>query len=419
MLMGMAYYTFWMQNRPLLPSRTWSEVLAHRPLVTLDDFATGTNVADWDRMVLNATNRGAWKGQDWHQGAVSSDLATFQLSGWFDDDLPGTLSNWSLAQRVGRAPQRLLLGPWKHGYNVDRALNGYSYGLEALRDDVWLLKQQWYDRMLKGVDNAVANTRVEYFVLGENAWRRATAWPPPEAEAQRWYLGSDGAANRRVTSGTLRPTAPSGAEPTDCWRYDPSDATPNWMSFEQMQRWEDVQTFQWDMKDLESRHDVVTYTSAPLEHDLTIAGDILAVLYASTDVKDTDWWVHLSDVDERGRSNRLTLGTLRARYRQLEDPRYRGRGSNFEREVLLSGNPADIVRYEIGIKGVANTFKRGHRIRIAIMNAMDNYTFPNSNTGGNEALATETVVGNMALHHTSTYPSYVELPVLPRTSRQP
>lgn len=179
-----------------------------------------------------------------------------------------------------------------------------------------------------------------------------------------------------------------------------------------MRAWEDVQTFQWDMKHLEARHDVVTYTSSPMEHDLTIGGDLLAVRYASTDVKDTDWWVHVSDVDERGRSNRLTLGALRARFRGLEDPRYRGRGSNFEREALLSGNSADGVKYEIGVKGVANTFKNGHRIRIAIMNAMDNYTFSNSDTVGDGGLVTETMVGNIAVHHSARYPSHVVLPVL-------
>ena len=196
------------------------------------------------------------------------------------------------------------------------------------------------------------------------------------------------------------------------YAYDPANPVPNWMSFEQLQRWEDVQTFQWDMKDLEARHDVVTFTSAPLEQDLTIAGDILAVVFASTDVKDTDWWVHVSDVDAAGRSNRLTLGTLRARFRKLEDPQYRARGSNFEREDLLSGNPADVVKYEIGVKGVANTFRKGHRIRVAIMNALDNYTFPNSNTGGDEARVTTTVVGQMGVHHTRVYPSHVVLPVL-------
>lgn len=418
MLVGMAYYTFMMHDAKLLPGRTWTDVLAHRPLVTLDDYGTGANIPDWDRMVLNATNGPAWRGQDWHQASIRPELGTFQISGWFDDDLPGTLSNWSLMARIGTAPQRLLLGPWKHGYNRDRSLNGYSYGLDALRDDVWVLKQQWYDHFLKGVDNGVERTRVEYFVLGDNAWRRATAWPPAEVERQDWYFHSDGRANRRFTSGQLSRELPSGDEPPDRYRYDPTNPVPNWMSFEQMQLWEDVQTFQWDMKDLETRPDVVTYTSAVLESDLTIAGDVLAVVYASTDVKDTDWWVHISDVDEAGRSNRLTLGSLRARFRSLADPRFRGRGSNFEREELLSGDPDDVVKYEIGVKGVANTFKKGHRIRVAIMNALDNYTFPNSNTGGNEARVTDTVVGGMAVHHSRMYPSHVVLPVLPRQDKE-
>jgi uncharacterized protein len=414
MLIGMAYYMLFMHNQPLAPGRTWTDVIAHRPLVDLDQFATGRNIANWDNVVLNATNGAYWKSQDWHHGRIRPELGTLQISGWFDDDLPGTLSNWSLMQRIGTAPQRLLLGPWKHGYNLDRMLNGYRYGLDALRDDIWLIKQRWYDFYLNGIDNGVSSPRVEYFVLGDNHWRSASAWPPKEVTPQAWYFHGDGRANRLVTAGTLTQQAPLGDEPVERYTYDPKDPPPNWMSFEQMQRWEDVQTFQWDMKDIEARHDVVTFTSAPLQQDLTIAGDILAVLYASTDVKDTDWWVHVSDVDPAGRSNRLTLGSLRARFRHLQDPRFRGQGSNFETEQLLSGDPADVVKYEIGIRGVANTFKKGHRIRLAIMNALDNYTFPNSNTGGDEARVTETVVGQMGIHHSHMHPSHVVLPVLPR-----
>lgn len=414
LLVGMAYYQLFMHERGLLPGRTWSDVLAHRPLVTLDDYATGRSLPNWDVQVRQGRNGPYWKGQDWHHASIRPELATFQLSGWFDDDLPGTLSNWSLMQRIGTAPQRLLLGPWKHGYNADRILNGYRYGLEALRDDIWLLKQQWFDAHLKGMRNGATVPRVEYFVLGENRWRSASAWPPREATPQRWFFRGDGRANRLVTSGRLTTDAPSGDEPAERYTYDPQDPPTNWMSFEQMQRWEDRQTFQADMTELERRHDVVTFTSEPLADDLTIAGDILVELHASADVKDTDWWVHLSDVDEGGRSHRLTLGALRARFRQLEDPQYRAAGSNFEREVLLSGNADDVVTYRIGVKGVANTFRKGHRIRVAVMNAMANYTFPNSNTGEDEAEVTHTVAGRMAIHHSGVHASHVVLPVLPR-----
>jgi predicted acyl esterase len=118
--------------------------------------------------------------------------------------------------RIGKAPQRLLLGPWKHGYNVDRALNGYSYGLDALREDVWLLKQQWYDNHLKGMDNGITRTRVEYFVLGENRWRTTSAWPargraaavfPERRRGQRLFPA--GRLTREPLPTLSRPTATS------------------------------------------------------------------------------------------------------------------------------------------------------------------------------------------------------------------
>src|SRR5204863_9135610 len=242
----------------------------------------------------------------------------------------------------------------------------------------------------------------------------ASQWPPAEAQPQAWYFHSKGDAQRLLTNGSLNSSAPTGAEPPDRYLYDPKNPPPNWMSFEQMQQWEDVQTFPYDFKDIEARPDVVKYTSPPLEQDLTIAGDVMLVLYASTDVRDTDWWVYVSDVDGSGQSVRLTTGVLRARFRDAEDKQHHVFGSNYEHEKLLSGDPKEVVRYDVSLRSIANTFKKGHRIRVAIMNALDNYSFPNSNTGKNEATVTETVVGKVAVHHGAAQPSHIVLPVMPR-----
>jgi predicted acyl esterase len=107
------------------------------------------------------------------------------------------------------------------------------------------------------------------------------------------------------------------------------------------------------------------------------------------------------------------MGVLRARFRGREDPQYGVFGANYRVEELLSGNPDEVVRYEIGLRATANTFRKGHRIRVAVMNALDNYEFPNSNTGGDEALATTTVVGRMRIHHTPEHPTHILLPVMP------
>jgi len=409
---GLAYYTFFMLDKSLRPGLTWEEVLAHRPLIELDDFATGEDLPLWNTMVSNWRNNEHWGVQDWYRDDGPRDVSSFQISGWFDDDFPGTRANWQLMEERGRGPQRLLIGPWKHGYNVDRSLNGFSFGADAVRPDIWLRKQQWYDRILKGLDNGVEEPRVEYFLLGANEWRSASQWPPAEARAQAWYLHSNGAAGSGLEDGTLSLAAPSTNEPFDEYRYDPRDPPKNWYSFDGMQSWQDVQSFPIEAGDIESRPDVATFTSAVLDEDVTIAGDVLIDLYASTDARDTDWWVHLTDVHPDGRSVRLTLGLLRARFRNLDDPEHRIAGSNFETEELLSGDLEDVVHYRIAIPSIANRFRAGHRIRVAIFNALDNYSFPNSNTGGNEALVTETVVGTMRLHHDVRYPTRVLLPIL-------
>lgn len=411
---GLAFYMFMMLEQSLAPGRTWTEVLHHRPLIDLDNFALGHNLPQWDSVMTHMTNDAHWSRQDWYRGTEPRNFSALMISGWWDDDFPGTESNWALMSRYGAGPQRLIIGPWKHGYNVDRMLNGYRFGNDAIRDDIWLEKQRWYDHFLKGQGGGAAGPTATYFVLGANEWRTASAWPPKEARKETWYFHSDGEAARLATSGTLSRSPAPGDEPADRYQYDPRNPPPNWMSFDQMLRWEDVQDFPWDMKDIEGRPDVVTFTSAPLDQDLTIAGELTAVVYASTDVKDTDWWVHVSDVDPQGRSHRITQGTIRARFRDNEDPQHHVFGKNYQTERLLSGNPADVVKYEIGIRSIANRFAKGHRIRVAVMNASDNYSFPNSNTGGHEAFATETVVGTMAIHHTAARPSHLVLPVLDR-----
>ncbi|MDH3731980.1 MAG: CocE/NonD family hydrolase [Gemmatimonadota bacterium] len=410
---GLAYYMFWMLDIEILPERTWTEILHHRPIADMDVFATGRDIRQWNEMVDHWRNDAFWKRQDWYADEGERSFGTLQISGWFDDDYPGTQSNWELMQRRSSAPQHLVVGPWRHGYNRDRRLNGLSFGVDALRDDIWLLKQRWYDHFLKGIDNGVGGTVVDYFVLGDNEWRQARNWPPEESVEERWYFHSDGAAAGSA-GGVLTTAPPEIEQRVDTYVYDPTDPPTNWTDFDGMTQWEDIQSFPADFAEMEARDDVAVFTSDPLAEDLTIAGPIVVELHASTDVPDTDWWAHISDVQPDGRSIRLSTGLIRARFRGLDDPVFKISGSNFETEELLSGDPSRVVRYEIGLPAVANTFKAGHRIRIAVMNALDNYSFPNSNTGEHEAHVTTTRPGTMSLHHSPGRASHVRFHVLPR-----
>lgn len=413
---GAVSYIFEMLDKKILPNRTWSEILRHRPLIEIDSFAAGEDLPQWNTQMDHWRSDDYWKQQDFFLTTKPRNVAALQIGGWFDDCFPGMRRSWELLQRQGGGqPQRMIIGPWRHNYNDNRKLNGFDFGISSLRTDIFLIKQMWFDRFLKGMDNGVDQPVVEYFVLGANEWRSAAAWPPKNAEPRKWYFHSSGRAHKLETDGRLSPLPPSGSETADEYIYDPEDPAPNWMSWDRLEYFEDVQQFPYDFKDIETRNDVVIYTSAPLKEDLTVAGDVMAVLYTSCDVKDTDWWVYLSDVHPDGSSVRLTTYMLRARFRNLEDKVHHVFGSNFEKEELLSGDMTDVVRYDISMLGTAAVFKKGHRLRIGVTNACEGYGFPNSNTGKNEAYVTKTVKGTMAIHHSKKYPSHVILPVLKKS----
>jgi predicted acyl esterase len=56
----------------------------------------------------------------------------------------------------------------------------------------------------------------------------------------------------------------------------------------------------------------LTWTGAPLEHDLDVVGDIELQLEAVSTASDTAWIVFLQDVDAAGTVTDITAGYLRA-----------------------------------------------------------------------------------------------------------
>ena len=45
---GLAFYIFWMTDSPLLPGRSWVDVMRYRPLADMDEYATGKDIPQWN-----------------------------------------------------------------------------------------------------------------------------------------------------------------------------------------------------------------------------------------------------------------------------------------------------------------------------------------------------------------------------------
>jgi|GEM_PF-68047 len=373
----------------------WGQVHAHRPIVDIDRFGLGRESELWNLWLAHPVRDAFWRHIDWRDDMANVQIPTLHISGWYDDNGRGTLAN--LEPVRDKPHQRIMFGAWRHGLNGDRAINGVAFGPDSIRPDLQLVMQKWYDRFLRGVENGIERVKAEYYVTGDNVWKQAEQWPPSDAVLERWYLHGSGHAATSMTDGTLSSIAPE-TEPPDRYSYDPRDPTPSLL---------DVSLNEFnlpkDFAEVEQRPDVASYTSLPLESELEIAGKVDAVLFAASSARDTDWFVHLADVDESGKSIRLLEAMVRARFRESTDvPR------------LLT--PGKVERYTLDLRAHAHVFKKGHRVRFAVASASAGYVFPNSNTGGDETTTTTSKVAHQQIFHSATQPSHVVLPVVRRNA---
>ncbi|PYQ00407.1 MAG: hypothetical protein DMF82_22235 [Acidobacteria bacterium] len=165
------------------------------------------------------------------------------------------------------------------------------------------------DYALKGVANEfAARPPVRVFVMGENAWRDETEFPPARARATRYYLqpGSGRA------DGMLVEKAPGSAR-AQSYDYDPDDPAPTLGG--RLCCGDLYPPGPADQRPLESRPDVLVFSTPPLARDVEATGWLSLELFAATSAVDTDFTAVLADVDEAGYARFLTDGVVRGRYR--------------------------------------------------------------------------------------------------------
>src|SRR5581483_7823256 len=170
--------------------------------------------------------------------------------------------------------------------------------------DFFEYRLQWYDYWLKNAPNGIMDSPpIRIFLMGANQWLEAESWPLPDISYQPMYFR---AGTRQTTaslnSGGLTFEPPDEDEPTNSFLYDPAIPLKSLLTYPLLGP-KDHQSVEGKM---------LTYTSQPLEHDLTIIGPVKAILHGMSSAPDTDWVVRLCDVWPDGRSMSVCDGILRA-----------------------------------------------------------------------------------------------------------
>jgi putative CocE/NonD family hydrolase len=122
-------------------------------------------------------------------------------------------------------------------------------------------------------------------------------------------------------------------------------------------------------------------------------------LYAATDGPDTDYFVKLVDVHANGFAMNIAEGILRARFRK-------GLG---KMELL---KPDEAYEYEVDMRGTANVFLLGHRIRVDVTSSNFPQYDRNPNTGEDLGASERVRIARQTIFHTPQQPSHIVLPVV-------
>jgi putative CocE/NonD family hydrolase len=382
--------------------------LLHLPLITMGE-AHGLRDVLWRERATGYLERPV----DWrdrvNQLYAGVRVPALHFGGWYDTYTRGTLAIWEgvrthTTDEKARDSQWLVMGPWDHEHvsiHISGADGMTRIGRLEIGDGSVSTYEEllvdFFDHTLRGLDNGFATRpRVQYFTIGDNAWRSARQWPPEGVQATPMYFHSHGRSGADSSDGRLDFAHP-GDEPVDVYRYDPRD--PVTISAE-INVWERGVEMS-DRAKVVERPDVLAYTSAPLDDSLELTGPITVNLYASSTAPDTDFTAALVDVFPDGYSLLIQEGILRASFRDRDVP-------------PAPIEPGEVYRFAIDLWATSYVVPPGHRLRVEISSSNFPRLARNLNTGNEFGMSDEIAVADQTIYHSKEYPSHVLLPVMPR-----
>jgi len=297
--------------------------------------------------------------------------AVLTVGGWYDaEDFQGPFTIHDAVKRHNpNTVNALVVGPWVHGgwMRGDGARLGHVR-FDANTGDYFRREIQFpfFEQHLKGVKPAKSLAPVTMFETGTNVWRSYDTWPPKPARARTLYFGPNG---------TLTWQQPAGEGGFDEYVADPRRPVP-YIGYAATGVPREFMVS--DQRFAASRPDVLVYQSEVLEHDVTIAGNVLPKLFVSTSGTDADWVVKLIDVypaeypaapgGERGRDVGPPAVKLGGFQQLVRGNPLRGKFRNgYERPQPFV--PGKVEALGVAIGDVNHTFRRGHRIMVQVQSS--------------------------------------------------
>jgi hypothetical protein len=391
---------------------TFDWYLSLGPLSAVNRRYLRESIPTWNDYVRHPDYDDFWKRQTLIPHIRSAKVPTLNVAGWWDqEDFYGPLDIYrTLEQHDTAGHNYLVVGPWNHGgWTRDgSALGPIPFGNDTaayFRDQVQAPFFAYYlkDKGTRDFPEALT------FESGSNQWRRWAQWPPVK---QTTTVGLYFAANELLAVG-----APPAATATgyDSYVSDPAHPVPYRQRpiqatyFAGGSKWST-----WlveDQRFVDDRADVLSWETPPLDRDLTIAGEVVARLFASTTGTDADWIVKLIDVYPESHPENWNLAGYQL---MVSNEVFRGRyRRSFEKPAPIPANQVQEYRFSLHTQNY--TFKAGHRVMVQVQSTWFPLIDRNPQTFTKSIFDAEEkdfVRATHRMYRSGRYPSRVEIPVV-------
>ncbi len=378
----------------------------------------------WNDSVEHPDYDEFWKKEAWVSQLHASTVPNLNVAGFWDQEDPW--GPWQIFRHAEQSdPEHtnfMVAGPWFHGQWQTAKADSIGLipfgGHETAREFRENIEAPFFRYYLHGKGEKPA-WQASTFQSGSNSWHTYSAWPPKEAKPTKLYLHTDG---------TLSFAAPDANKDFREYVSDPANPVPyrqrpisptypagDWRTWEA-----DDQRF------VDNRPDVLTFVSAPLDHDLTVTGPLAAMISVSTSGTDSDFVVKLIDVypqDAQKNAWNTDEGPKPGQYAQslngyelpIAMEVRRGRYlASFEKPAALVPNKP--TEWNIPLRDHDHVFLKGHRIMVQVQSTW----FPLIDRNPQKfvpsiykAAATDFARATQRVYCSSEFPSYLVLPVMP------
>jgi putative CocE/NonD family hydrolase len=349
--------------------------------------------------------------QFWQDMAVEKHLTkvevpTLEVGGWWDqEDMWGTQAEYAaLEPHDSEHEVFLVLGPWNHGGwgGTTRHLGVIDFDAATGDEYRKTIEAPFFEKYLKGRAGFDLKDTAS-FRTGVNQWERYDTWPPKSGfQEEKLYLTAEK---------TLSFTAPANGDVAASYVADPANPVPYRNRPIQATYGTGSKWRTWlveDQRFVSGRKDLANFSTPVLDKDVTITGDVMADLFASTTGRDADWVVKLIDVYPDDAPAPMAGYQL-----MIVDEIFRGRYvKSFETPEALT--PGKVTEFKWSLHGADHTFLKGHKIMVEVQSSWfplydrNPQTYvPNIMTAPAGAYKAET----QTIYGSPQYPSHLEFSV--------